>query len=77
MDPYTWVAKSAWYDPATSRADFVIAVPGSGNAYAFPESGVRRVFGKPAHEYRVNQYIIMVWDKNLLLTVHSPGPARR
>ena len=77
QNPYTWVAKSAWYDPATSRADFVIAVPGSGNAYAFPESGVRRVFGKPAHEYRVNQYIIMVWDKNLLLTVHSPGPARR
>lgn len=46
------------------------------NAYAFPEAAVRRVFGKPEHEYRVNQYIIMVWDKNLLLTVHSSSPAR-
>jgi hypothetical protein len=75
--PYTWVAKSGWYDPATSRANFVIAMPGSGNAYAFPEAGVRSVFGKPAREYRVGQYIVMVWDKNLLLTVHSPDPAKR
>jgi hypothetical protein len=73
--PYTWVAKGSWYDPAASRATFVIAVPGSGNAYAFPEAGVRQVFGTPAREYRVDQYIIMVWDKNLLLQVHKPGPA--
>ena len=74
--PYTWVAKGSWYDPAASRATFVVAIPGSaGNAYAFPEAGVRRVFGKPAHEYRVAQYIIMVWDKNLLLQVSKPGPA--
>jgi hypothetical protein len=39
------------------------------------EAGVRRAFGKPAREYRVGQYIIMVWDKNLLLQVSKPGPA--
>ena len=74
--PYTWVAKDSWYDLAVSRATFVIAVPGSaGNAYAFPETGIERTFGKPAREYRVDQYIIMVWDKNLLLQVRKPGPA--
>jgi hypothetical protein len=73
--PYTWVAKASWYDPAVSRATFVVAVPGSGNAYAFSEAGVRRTFGQPAREYRVRQYIIMVWDKNLLLQVSQPGPA--
>lgn len=73
--PYTWVAKAGWYDPAVTRATFVVAVPGPGNAYAFSEAGVRRAFGKPAHEYRVAQYIIMVWDKNLLLQVRKPGPA--
>jgi hypothetical protein len=73
--PYTWVAKGSWYDPAASRATFVVAVPGPGNAYAFSEAGVRRAFGKPAREYRVGQYIIMVWDKNLLLQVSKPGPA--
>jgi hypothetical protein len=73
--PYTWIAKASWYDPAASRATFVVAVPGSGNAYAFSEAGVRRAFGQSAREYRVGQYIIMVWDKNLLLQVSKPGPA--
>jgi hypothetical protein len=73
--PYTWVAKGSWYDPAASRATFVVAVPGPGNAYAFSEAGVRRAFGKPAREYPVGQYIIMIWDKNLLLQVSKPGPA--
>jgi hypothetical protein len=73
--PYTWVAKASWYDPAASRATFVVAVPGSGNAYAFSAAGVRHTFGQPAREYRVGQYIIMVWDKNLLLQVSKPGPA--
>jgi hypothetical protein len=73
--PYTWVAKGIWYDPAASRATFVVAAPGPGNAYAFPEAGVRQAFGKPAREYRVGQYIIMVWDKNLLLQVSKPGRA--
>ncbi|MFY9850835.1 MAG: hypothetical protein WAK83_24985, partial [Trebonia sp.] len=73
--PYTWVAKGSWYDPAASRATFVVAVPGPGNAYAFPEAGVRQTFGKPAREYRVGQYVIMVWDKNLLLQVSKPGRA--
>jgi len=72
--PYTWVAKGSWYDPSVTRATFVVAVPGSGTAYAFSEKGVRGVFGTPAHEYRVGQYIIMVWNKNLLLQVSKPGP---
>jgi len=72
--PYTWVAKGSWYDPSATRATFVVAVPGSGNAYAFSEAGVRHTFGTPAHEYRVGQYIIMVWNKNLLLQVSKPGP---
>jgi len=79
QEPYTWVSKPAWYDPAVSRANFVVAVPGSagpdGTAYAFSEPGVRSVFGAPAREYRVGQYIIMVWNKNLLLSVHPPNPA--
>jgi hypothetical protein len=73
--PYTWVAKGSWYDPAATRATFVVTVPGPGNAYAFPEAGVRQAFGKPAREYRVGQYMIMVWDKNLLLQVSKPGRA--
>lgn len=73
--PYTWVAKSAWYDPAVSRANFVVAMPGrASDAYSFAEAGVRSTFGAPAHEYRVGRYIVMVWNKNLLLQMRAPGP---
>jgi hypothetical protein len=73
--PYTWIDKASWYDPAVSRATFVIATPGGkGDAYSFAETGVERAFGKPAREYRVGQYVIMVYDKNLLSQVSKPGP---
>lgn len=79
QEPYLWIAKPAWYDPAVSQANFVVAAPPSagpaGTNYAFPEAGVRSVFGPPAHEYHVGQYIIMVWNKNLLRTVRPPSPA--
>jgi hypothetical protein len=73
--PYTWVAKTSWFDPAVSRATFVIATPGSaGDPYSLPETGVKHAFGKPSREYRVGQYLIMVYDKNLLSQVSKPGP---
>ena len=77
--PYLWVTKPAWYDPAVSYANFVVAAPASagpdGTGYAFPEAGVRSFFGPPAHEYRAGPYVIMVWNKNLLLQMRSSGSA--
>jgi hypothetical protein len=73
--PFTWIAESSWFDPAVSRATFVIATPGSaGDAYSLPETRVEHAFGAPAHEYHVGQYLIMVYDKNLLSQVKKPGP---
>jgi hypothetical protein len=73
--PYTWVAKTSWFDPAVSRATFVIAMPGStGDPYSLPETGVKDAFGQPSREYRVGQYLIMVYNKNLLNQVSKPGP---
>ena len=71
--PYPWITKPAWYDPAQSYANFVVAVPGLGkSAYAFSEVLVKQAFGEPAHEYTYGPFVIMVWDKNLLL--HMPAP---
>lgn len=73
--PYTWVAKTSWYDPAVVRATFVIAMPGTtGDAYSFPEQGVENTWGKPVQEYRVGKYLVMVYNKNLLSQVSKPGP---
>jgi hypothetical protein len=65
---YTWVTKPAWYDASKSYANFVIAMPGdTGNQYTFGEVTVRRAFGMPAYEYSTGYYIIMVWNRNILL----------
>ncbi len=62
-----WEASSSWYDPSDRRANFVIAVtdpsaPPGGLAVA----NVRKVFGRPAHQYQVGPYVIMVYKYNLL-----------
>jgi hypothetical protein len=67
-----WVAKPSWYDPTIHYANFVIAAPGAGNAMAFGQAAVRGVFGPPRDVYPVGQYVIMVWNKNLLLQVRKP-----
>jgi hypothetical protein len=67
LDVRHWESSSAWYDPAQSRADFVIAasdpsVPPGG--LSIPT--VRKRFGQPAREYTVGPYVVMVYDYNLL-----------
>jgi hypothetical protein len=70
---YPWVAKPSWFDPAVSYANFVVAMPGpKGNAYAFSERAVRHSFGKPSRVYHYGPYVIMVWNRNLLLQVPKP-----
>jgi len=73
---YTWVTKPSWYDPAVSRANFVVAVPGeAGTPFAFGEAAVRHAFGEPSREYRYGGYVIMVWNSNLLLQMPKPEPS--
>jgi hypothetical protein len=74
-----WETSSGWYDPAQRDASFVIA---AADPSALPTGGlsiplVRQHFGRPAHEYRVGPYEIMVYDYNLLTKVSGgafPGP---
>ena len=80
LDVRHWEASSAWYNPAQSRADFVIAaidpsVPPGG--LSIPT--VIKKFGKPAHEYTVGSYVVMVYDYNLLTRLSDrafPGVPR-
>jgi len=64
-----WESSIDWYDTANRRPNFVIAAagPGVGNALSVPR--VRAHFGRPAHEYVVGPYVVMVYDYNLLTRV--------
>ncbi len=75
--PYSWVTKPEWYRASGSYANFIVASASrSGNAYAFPQAAVRHLFGKPAREYRYDGYVIMVWNRNILVQEAVPDQSK-
>jgi hypothetical protein len=62
-----WESWIDWYDPAHRNANFVIAMtdPNSGLG-GLSTKTVRKSFGRPAHQYQVGDYVVMVYNYNLL-----------
>jgi hypothetical protein len=62
-----WESSIGWYDPTRHWANFVIAMsdPNSGLG-GLSTKTVRKSFGRPAHQYQVGGYLVMVYDYNLL-----------
>jgi hypothetical protein len=71
---YGWESQSAWYDPVTSTANFVVTTsfPPSASGYARPEA-VLRWYGRPRRVYQVGHYTIMTYGYNLLTRVIHPA----
>jgi len=64
---YAWEADAAWYDPGTRLANFVVAMENpDGPLGGIAVSAGQEFFGRPAHTYRVDGYVIMVYRYNLL-----------
>ena len=65
-----WYSESSWYDPAQHDATFLVTPgPASACSPGTPAGwqGVGRdMFGPPSGTYRVDGFIVLVWDKNLL-----------
>jgi hypothetical protein len=59
--PGNWEGKSAWYNPQRESANFVVLAR---SAPGLP--AVLATFGPPARQYRVGQYLVLTWNKNLL-----------
>ena len=71
-NPYE--SHSAWFDPAVSRANFVVTVssPPSDAALVTPDE-VHAQFGPPARTYHFKEYTVMVYDYNLLTRLQVPS----
>jgi hypothetical protein len=68
--PYLWLAKASWYDPASHWANFiVIDTQTTRFATWLPRATIEKDAGAPARTYRTGPYIIMIWDKNLLASL--------
>jgi hypothetical protein len=71
-EKFLWSAKGSWYDAGSNRATFIVEETG----YDFTsvkraESLVRHRFGRPARVYTFGGYLVMVYDKNLLSSIHG------
>jgi hypothetical protein len=64
--PWRWESEASWYQPGSRRANFVVAVADPTASGVITTAAARRSFGRPAHQYQVGQYVVMVYDYNLL-----------
>jgi hypothetical protein len=65
-----WMSNVSWYSPALHYANFVVfdSQPGFVNHWE-PRALVGKYFGRPAWLRRTGPYTVLVWDKNLLLSI--------
>jgi hypothetical protein len=63
---YLWEAKLAWFNPAVSSANFIIAhVQQLGAGYLSVKTAIHR-YGRPAKTYHLGNTVVLVYDRNLL-----------
>jgi hypothetical protein len=64
---WRWESSASWYEQNRQRANFVVAVtdPGGGPG-GLSVATVRESFGRPVKQYRIAQYVIMIYNYNLL-----------
>ena len=67
---------AGWYDTTDNTADFVVLAPGDGEFAAFTDrAAIIATFGQPTRTYHVEQYTILVWPGENLLTELAPYPS--
>ncbi len=80
MQADLWMANETWYDPQTHYANFIV-VDSQPGYFSFwdPHQLIKKYFGKPARIYRLGPYTVLVWHKNLLLSIpgNPANPAPR
>jgi hypothetical protein len=64
--PWNWESPATWYQPSARRANFVVAVADPTASGVVTTATAQRSFGRPARQYQVGRYVVMVYDYNLL-----------
>ena len=67
---------AGWYDTTDNTADFVVLAPGDGEFAPFTDQApILATFGRPTRTYHFEQYTILVWPHENLLTELAPYPS--
>lgn len=70
--PRLYQSSSAWYDPRTQYADFVVSGTADGTADLIPRADELALAGPPARTYHFRSFTVMVWDVNLIPLLGGP-----
>ncbi len=70
MERDLWMSTVSWYDPKLHYANFIVldSRPGLMSHWE-PRALVRKYFGRPARIFHTGPYTVLVWDRNLLLSI--------
>jgi hypothetical protein len=65
-----WMFTVSWYDPKLHYANFIVldSRPGLMSHWDL-RALVRKYFGRPARIFHTGPYTVLVWDRNLLLSI--------
>ncbi len=70
-----WEVRTAWYDPRTAIATFVVLVPPPpGFGRYMTAASVRQTFGQPSRIYDLGRYTILAYGRNLLARLAAGSP---
>jgi hypothetical protein len=67
LGPYSFESKGQWYSPSRHDATFVVARPD----LKVPPSLFLHYFGQPSATYKLDNWVILVYKKNLLAQLSS------
>jgi len=70
MERDLWMSNVSWYDPKLHYANFIVLDSRLGlMSHWEPRALVRKYFGRPARIFHTGPYTVLVWDRNLLLSI--------
>jgi hypothetical protein len=73
--PRLYQSSASWYDPRTTRANFVVTGTADGTSDLIPRAEILALAGPPVRTYQFQAFTIMVWNKNLLPLLGDPPSA--
>ncbi len=73
---YLWESKESWFDPQVSSANFIVTTTQQQGGEDVPLKDALAWYGKPAQSYVVDQYTVLVYNRNLLETTIRPVPSQ-
>jgi hypothetical protein len=73
---YLWESKESWFNPHVFYANFIVTTTLQQGGEDVPLKDALAWYGKPAKSYVVDQYTVLVYNRNVLENTIQPVPSQ-